>query len=169
MATLTVWKYSDPETAGKARERVEGMQSQELITVHDAVVVTWPAGAKKPKTKQMVSTAGVGAAGGAFWGMLFGLIFLVPWFGLAFGAASGAIAGALSDFGIDDDFIKSVRDRVTPGTSALFLLSSGEVADRIASEMTDMPGELIATNLSVNDEAALKAIFATDDSDDSDA
>ncbi len=159
MATLTVWKYDNPDTAEQARDRVMALQKQELLAVHDAVVVTWPSDKKKPKTKQMVSTTGVGAAGGAFWGMLFGLIFLVPWFGLAFGAITGGIAGALSDFGIDDDFIKSVRDKVTPGTSALFLLSSGEVADRIHEETKDIPGDLIATNLSVKDEEALKEAF----------
>ena len=35
----------------------------------------------------------------------------------------GALSGLFSDYGIDDDFIGSVREQVTEGTSALFLLT----------------------------------------------
>ena len=42
---------------------------------------------------------------------------------MAVGAAAGALAGSLADYGIDDDFIKNVREKVTEGTSALFLLT----------------------------------------------
>ena len=89
--------------------------------------MTWPEDRKKPKTEQLHSLVGVGALGGAFWGLLFGLIFLVPLLGAAVGAATGAFAGALTDVGIDDGFIKEVRETVTPGTSALFLMTSDAV------------------------------------------
>jgi uncharacterized membrane protein len=36
------------------------------------------------------------------------------------------------DVGINDSFIKQVREKVTPGTSALFLLTGDAVVDRIA-------------------------------------
>lgn len=159
-AALTVWKFDDAFAAERARDELVSLQKQELITVHDAAVVTWPDGAKKPKTKQAFSTTGAGAASGAFWGMLFGLIFFVPLFGLAFGAAVGALGGSMSDFGIDDDFIKSVRDQVTPGTSALFLMSSDAVVDKIHAQVDLGHAELIRTNLSVEDEEALREAFA---------
>ncbi|MBY5161329.1 DUF1269 domain-containing protein [Salsipaludibacter albus] len=160
MAALTVWKFDDADEAEQARDQVLALQKQELISVHDAAVVTWPEGAKKPKTKQGVSTTGAGAAGGAFWGLLFGLIFFVPLFGMAFGAAMGALSGSLTDFGIDDDFIDGVRDKVTPGTSALFLLSSGAVVDKIHEQVDLSHAELLSTNLSVEDEQALREAFA---------
>ena len=56
--------------------------------------------------------------------MLFGLIFFVPFLGMAIGAAMGALTGSMMDVGIDDDFIKASREKITPGTSALFLLSN---------------------------------------------
>lgn len=160
MATLTVWKFDDADAAAHTRDQLGALEKQELITIHDAAVVTWPEGAKKPKTKQAFSTTGAGAAGGAFWGLLFGAIFLIPWFGMAFGAAMGALGGALTDFGIDDDFIDSVRDSVTEGTSALFLLSSDAVVDRIHEQVDLSHAELIRTNLSVEDEEALREMFA---------
>jgi uncharacterized membrane protein len=159
VATLTVWKFEDPDSAEGMRERVIALEKQELIQVHDAVVVSWPADAKKPTTHQLVSTTGAGAASGAFWGLLFGLIFFIPFFGMAFGAAMGALSGSLADFGIDDDFIESVRGNVTPGTSALFLMSSDAVIDRVKEQLSDLHPELVSTNLSVDDEEALKELF----------
>lgn len=159
MATLTVWKFDDPDAAMSVRDRLLGLQSRRAITVHDAVVVSWPADKKQPRTHQLASTTGTATAGGAFWGLLLGVIFFVPLIGMAFGAAMGALSGSLTDFGIDDDFVRAVRERVTPGTSALFLLSSDADRDEIRSELGDMSGELIATNLGVGDEAALKELF----------
>ena len=63
--------------------------------------------------------------------MLFGLLFLVPLLGAAIGAAAGALSGSLVDVGIDDKFIDGVKQQVTPGTSALFVLTSGAVPDRM--------------------------------------
>ncbi len=160
MATLTVWKFSDPEGAERVLGKVEALQKQELIEVHDAATVTWPAGKKKPKTKQAFSTTGAGAAGGAFWGLLFGLLFFVPFFGMALGAALGAITGSMADVGIDDDFIRSVRAEVTEGTSALFLLSSDAVVDRVHAALEGEDMKLIKTNLSVEDEDALREMFS---------
>ena len=49
----------------------------------DGAVVSWPPDEKKPKTRQLHSTTGAGALGGAFWGLLFGLIFFIPLVGAA--------------------------------------------------------------------------------------
>ncbi len=160
MATLTVWGFSEPDAADRVRAKLVELQKQELIKLHDAAVVTWPEDKNKPKTKQAFSTAGVGAAGGAFWGLLFGIIFFVPFFGMAFGAAMGALSGSMQDFGINDDFINTVRDQVTPGTSALFLLSSDAVVDKVKAALEGEEMNLLTTNLSVEDEAQLSELFA---------
>jgi uncharacterized membrane protein len=161
MATLTALKFDTPDGAAQALGVLEGLQKQQLIQIHDAATVSWEQGKKKPKTKQATSMAGVGALDGAFWGMLFGLIFFVPFLGLAIGAAMGALTGSMMDVGIDDDFIKASREKITPGTSALFLLTSGAVQDRVAEAAKGLPKfEIIATNLSAEQEAKLKEAFA---------
>ncbi|HXA53545.1 MAG TPA: DUF1269 domain-containing protein [Solirubrobacteraceae bacterium] len=162
MATLTVWKFPTASGADEAVRTLEQLQTQELIKVHDAAVVSWPADKKKPRTNQLHSLVGTGALGGAFWGLLFGLIFFVPFFGLAIGAAAGAIGGSFADVGIDDDFIKRVREQVTPGTSALFALTSDAVMDRVREAFGDFKAELLETNLSSADEAKLREVFAED-------
>jgi uncharacterized membrane protein len=110
-----------------------------------------------------VNLAGAGALGGAFWGMLFGLIFLIPLFGMAMGAAMGALAGSFSDYGIDDNFIKQVREKVTEGTSALFLMSSGAVIDKIGDALKGTEMELIQSNLSGEQEAKLREVFGEEE------
>jgi len=93
--------------------------------------------------------------------MLFGLIFFVPLLGAAIGAAWGALAGSLTDIGINDEFIKRTRDEVTEGTSAVFLLTRNAVVDRVAEAFQTLPPfELIASNLSAEEEAKLKEVFA---------
>jgi uncharacterized membrane protein len=95
-----------------------------------------------------------------FWGMLFGLIFVTPLFGIAVGAAMGALGGAFRDYGIDDDFISRVRGAVTAGTSALFLMTSEAVLDRVAAAMQRSTFEIIATNLSKEQEQELREAFS---------
>ena len=85
MASLTVWKFETPDGAEQALAKLVALSKQQLVEVGDAAIVSWPVGAKKPKTKQAQNMTGAGALGGAFWGMLFGLLFFVPFLGLAIG------------------------------------------------------------------------------------
>src|SRR5271169_104175 len=163
MSSLTAWKFGTPFGADAALEQLQGLQQQNLIVVQDAAVVSWEDGKSKPKTRQLHDTKLGGALGGGFWGLLFGLIFFVPLLGLAIGAAAGALAGSLADVGISDSFIKNVRDKVTPGTSALFLLSSDAVFDKVKTEFQSTEAELISTNLSEDQETKLREAFAQED------
>jgi uncharacterized membrane protein len=163
MATLTAWKFDSSNGAQNALSLLERMQKEELLTVNDGAYVYWPDGAKKPKTEQLHNLKAAGALGGSFWGLLFGLIFFVPLLGMAVGAAMGALSGSMADVGIDDDFIRKVRDQVTPGTSALFVMSSNVVVDRVLEEFKETGATLISTNLSHEQEAKLREVFAEAD------
>lgn len=160
MGTLTVWKFDSANGADDATDTLRDLSSKHLITIHDAATVRWDEGKKKPKTSQLHNLAGAGAMGGAFWGLLFGMIFFVPLLGAALGAASGALAGSLKDVGIDDGFINRVRDEVTPGTSALFVMTSGAVMDKVSEAFAGARPELIFTNLSDEQESAIREVFA---------
>ena len=159
MATLSVLKFNDPSGADRVLLALQDMQERQLINLEDAAVLTWPVDRKKPQTRELHSMAGAGAAWGAFWGMLFGLIFFIPLFGMAVGAAMGGLSGSLADVGIDDDFIKQVREKVTPGTSALFALTSGATEDRVIEELKQFDFEIISTNLPAEEEQRLREAF----------
>ena len=62
--------------------------------------------------------------------------------------------------GISDKFIDEVKQKVTPGTSALFLLTDDTVVDKVENALKDMNAHLIATNLSSAQEAKLREAFA---------
>lgn len=159
MATLTALRFSSPGGAESALSTMQELATQNLITIHDGAIVAWSEGKKKPKTRELNDLKSAGALSGAFWGLLFGLLFFVPLLGAAMGAAMGALAGSLADVGISDDFIAKVRDKVTPGTSALFLLTSDAVTDRVLDAMKKHEFELLATNLSKDEEAKLRQAF----------
>ncbi|MEO1144705.1 MAG: DUF1269 domain-containing protein [Cyanobacteria bacterium J06638_22] len=164
MATLTVWKFDSAEGAGNAISKLLELQKQELVKVEDAAIVSWPQERSKPQMQQAVDLVGTGAIGGMFWGMLFGLIFLVPFWGAAIGAATGALTGKFSDYGINDDFIKEMRDKVQKGTSALFLMTGQVTIDKVRDAFKDeLPHmQLVESNLSQDQEARLRQDFDVD-------
>jgi uncharacterized membrane protein len=53
MATFTAWKFDTPEGADQAEQTLISLSKDELIEIHDAATVGWPAGARKPKTRQV--------------------------------------------------------------------------------------------------------------------
>ncbi|WP_244928459.1 DUF1269 domain-containing protein [Nocardioides sp. W7] len=162
-ATLTVWKFKTADGAAQASQTLQRLSEQNLVTLVDAATVSWEAGKKKPKTQQLASTTGAGALGGSFWGLLFGLIFFVPLLGAALGAATGALTGSLVDVGIDDGFINKIRDQITPGTSALFAMTSDAVLDKVRDAFAGHePDELVFTNLTDEQETALRATFGAE-------
>lgn len=160
MTTLTVWKFNSAEGAEAVLTKLAQLQRDHIIEIKDAATVSWAEGKKKPKTKQAINLAGLGALDGAFWGLLFGLIFFCPIFGIAVGASMGALGGSMGDYGINDDFINDVKSKVTEGTSALFLFTGEVTLDKVKEAFGEMTAELIQSNLSNEEEAKLREHFS---------
>ena len=70
-----------------------------------------------------------------------------------------SLAGHFTDYGIDDDFIKEVRGKVTEGTSALFLLSADATVDKVSEAFKGTKMELIQSNLTAEQETNLRLAF----------
>lgn len=157
MSDLVAIGYPDLDTAKQVVANLDQAQKARLITLEDAVIVERRADGKV-KLHQP-SLAGVGAASGALWGGLIGLIFLVPLFGMAIGAASGAIAGAFTDTGVDDNFMKELGAELAEGKAAVILLVRQVSTDKVLPEIK-IPGKVIQTSLSNEDEAALRDALA---------
>ncbi len=159
MANLTAWKFDSPDGASQAVRLLKELQDEGLIVLDSAAIVEWPQGNKKPKTRQVDDMTGKEAVSGAFWGFLFGILFFVPLIGAAIGAGIGALHGSLGHVGIDEKFIDEVKGAVTEGTSAVFLMSSSGVADRISQRFIGMKPHLIATDLDPDQVAKLREAF----------
>lgn len=157
MTTITGYKFDTPDGANQMLALVKPLSRQGLITVEDAAIVIWPEGNRNPKTRHLDDMVGAGELGGTFWGLLFGLIFFIPFYGMAVGATVGSIAGHYSNYGIDKDFVKQARDEVTEGTSALFLMTSEAVADKVTEAVREsgLKFDCFHTNLSYEQEQFL--------------
>jgi uncharacterized membrane protein len=162
MATLTAIKFPTADGAQQMERTLLAWQKEDVITVQDAGIVIWPQGAKQPKTGQLYSLARAGSISGAFWGTLFGLIFWVPSSEMASRGAKGALMAKFNGYGISANFIKLTQEKVTEGTSALFLLTADAVFDRVVAAMQAQTFEVISLNLSEVEEAALRAAFGED-------
>jgi uncharacterized membrane protein len=160
--TLTVWSFAAVDAAERALGPLDRLIAAGHARVDDAALVAWPSERRTPATRDLGSITGAGALWGGFWGMLLSLIFLTPLAGPAFGAGAAALAGTLQDFGLEDDFLKRVRDGVTPGTSALFLLSSRASADAVAAGLRKLGAELLRCELSPEQEQRLRDALSDD-------
>jgi uncharacterized membrane protein len=160
MASLTALKFATPEGADEMLKKVEELQNEHLIKLQDAAVVSWPVGAETPKTRQLSPSGKKGALQGAFWGLLFGILFAIPFVGLGVGVILGTTVASIKKYGIDENFIDQARQKITEGTSALFLLTSDAVMDQVAEELKGYQFEMIASNLTKEQEEQLMAEFA---------
>lgn len=167
MSTLIAVSYPDINKAEQVVETLRQMQSEYLIDLDDAVYVTKDAQGKV-KLHQSVNLVGAGAGGGALWGGLWGLLIgalvLQPIAGAAIGAGigagTGAIAGSLTDYGVDDNFIKQLGANLTPNSSAMIILVRRATTDKVIPEISKYGGTIIQSSLSTENEAKLQAALA---------
>ncbi len=157
MSDLVAVAYDNVDTARRVADNVVQLQKAHEIELDDMVVVERQQDGKV-KLHQP-SAAGAGAAGGALWGGLIGLIFFVPLLGMAIGAATGAAAGKLSDYGVDDDFMKQLGDNLEPGAGALILLIRKVSVDKVIPQIK-VPGKIIQTSLDNESEQRLADALA---------
>jgi uncharacterized membrane protein len=119
---LRAWGFRSDLDAQRAVRRWEGAP-RTAPAFDDLAVVCWPEGHRRPSAWQARDLSGDRRLSGAFWGLLFAHLFLIP---ITVGAAPSPGAGHLDDalgaIGVDADFVDTVRHRIGPGTSALFLL-----------------------------------------------
>jgi uncharacterized membrane protein len=157
MSDLIAIGYDSLADAQQVATNVAALQKSHEIELEDLVVVESQADGKI-KLHQP-SAAGAGAVGGALWGGLIGLIFFVPFLGMAIGAASGAAAGALSDYGVDDNFMKQLGSSLPPGGAAVIALVTKMPPDRVL-ENVKIKGTIIQTSLGDVEQGHLAAALA---------
>lgn len=145
MSDLVAIVYPSVQQAEAMREKIIGLQREYLIELGDAVVAEkLPDG--KVKLHQLMNLTAAGAASGTLWGALVGMIFLMPLAGAAIGAASGALGGAVSDYGIEDKFMKELTDTTKPGDAVLFLLIRKMTTDKVLDAVKGSGGTVMQTS-----------------------
>src|SRR6476469_8634230 len=104
MSSLTVWCFSTPQGADAGALRLKGLEAKDALVVHDAVILTWHAGAEEPSIRRLRHNTAEGSAIGAFWGGVAGFFVLAPIAGAAIGGAAGGLVARLRR-GVGDDFV----------------------------------------------------------------
>jgi uncharacterized membrane protein len=159
MSDLVAIVYPSEAKAEEVRQRLFDLRKQYLIEFSDAVIAV-KTDAGSVKLNQLVNTTAAGAASGSFWGLLIGVLFLNPLIGVALGAASGALSGLLTDYGINDAFMKELAASLKPGDAALFVLIQNMTADKVLKEIQGAGGTVLKTSLDDAKETALREALA---------
>jgi len=167
VSDLVAITYPDINQAQKTLDTLKRMVVEHLLELDDAVCVTKDSNSAID-LHQMINLpaagAATGGATGALWGTLIGLLFLSPLAGAAIGAAvgagTGAIAGKMSDYGIDDNFVKELTAHMPPNSSAIFVLVRNVTVDKVVPEISKYGGTVLRTSLSDDAEERLRAALA---------
>jgi uncharacterized membrane protein len=170
MSELVCIAFKDSSTADRVLNELRAMETEYVLDLEDAVIVVRDMDGKV-HLKQCVDVFGgattQGVALGVLWGGLMGLLFMNPLAGLlgslAGGAGGGAMTvaasefGLLSDYGIPDNFIRSLGNTIGRGTSAIFLLIRSADHEKVLIAMSRHEGTILKTSLSAEQEDKLRS------------
>ncbi|MGH8763457.1 MAG: DUF1269 domain-containing protein [Nitrosospira sp.] len=167
MSDLVVVGFENPHTADEVLARLRKLKREYLIDLEDAVIVVRDEKGEV-HLKQTINLTALGASSGllsgSLWGAVVGLIFLNPIAGFllggVIGAGTGAVSGSLSDYGINDNFIKSLGETIPVNSSALFILARKVQPEKVLAEFSDVKGKVLRTSLSPDQEKRLQEALA---------
>lgn len=167
MSDFICLAFKELDTADHFLNELRNLEKEHVVELEDACVVVRDSDGKL-HIKQSVNLVALGASRGASFGMLMGtlvgLLFMNPLAGLLagglFGAGSGALQGKMSDYGINDEFIKSLGSTIAPNSSALFLLVRKTVEDKVRPRLSHYEAQVLRTSLSDEQEEKLRAALA---------
>lgn len=163
MSNLVAVIFPGEDTAGQVLHKLKSMQKEYLVDLRDACVVVREQHGNV-RLRQRVNLASMGAIGGgtlgSLWGTLISLLCFHPLVGLLDGTAPGAgaraLPGTMRDYGIDDEFMRSLGTTLRSASSALFVLVQDNNTDKVLPELAAFHGTVLRTSLSNEQEARLK-------------
>lgn len=155
MSQLLVITFEKRETAGQAAERLKSIQKAHAANIDDMAVVEKDVDGKVHVHHGIDTATAGGAVGGGFLGLLLGLVFF-PVGGLLIGAAAGAFIGRSLHHNVDKKLVEDVTADLTPDTSALFVIGSGN-ASAVVGALEPFKGRVYQTTLDPEAEAQLQA------------
>jgi uncharacterized membrane protein len=156
VSDLIVIGFDTVDDARACLKTLRGVEREGQVAFEDTAIVSKDASGKVHTHNEASGATETGAVAGAVLGGL--LFFLFPIAGIALGAGAGALVGRLFNTGVDGKFVKEVREQLTPGTSALFLVIKGgnPAAVRGAFREYHGHGHLIQSSLDEELEAEIR-------------
>ena len=143
---LVVRLFDDMNTAGQALQVLDDADSQGLVDIYNAAVLTKDGDGQVKIGQRRDRDIRRTALFGVLLGALVGVVAGGP-VGLAAGAAVGGAVGgggaALIEVGFPKEFLQDVQARMTPGTSALVILIDQAWLDNLEMNLSQFGGEVL--------------------------
>jgi uncharacterized membrane protein len=155
--TLVVIAYADETSAATAGEQAQRLV-RHLEIEPDAIAVARRDGHGLLHLTTNHRPVAGDVSWGIFWMLVFALLFDPPSPDRANGTDAGVddLLEMIARSGVDEPFRARVRDRLIPGTSALFLALGAARPDRIVEVLGQYGGELLQTTMTADQVAALR-------------
>jgi len=158
---LVVLGFDDELTAFALRDLLAELEDDGVFEIGDAVIATRNAKGKV-RLHQSLPLVSFGAAVGGVNGMILGLMLLNPLFGSVAGATAGVAVAKFLDAGIDDAFMKSLAETLTPGSSALFVLVRNNTrTEQVLERLTPFAGrcKILQSTMTLENESLLRGLL----------
>ena len=153
MANLSGWRFDSPGGAAGAGVMIDELAQECAALLVDAATIEWAGGQGKPRTTQTRSRFAQDAKGKAFWRSIFDVL-LSP-------AEPDAVPESLQQFGLDAEDVRTVRERISEGSSMLFVIAEPGNRPRMVEAFGGASRyvELVYSNLPPAEEEQLRAAF----------
>jgi uncharacterized membrane protein len=178
MSELIVVRFHGTNRAAEVLDELQQMEEHWSIDLKDAVAVYRDYHGTLKMDENIRPTEKEGAALGAMWGGLFGMLLAIPFTGGAsavtaaalaagalgggaLGGATGALAvdGWRGDYGLSEDFVRSVSFMIQPGDSAIFALLGTPNPVGLAEQFRGYGGEILQTTLTPEQTERLQKVL----------
>jgi uncharacterized membrane protein len=165
MTALTAWRYDTPFGAEAAAVRLKRLEERKVLTVHDAITIAWMPRAQEPVIGHLKHPTAASTGKGSVLGALVGMLVLAPVAGAALGAGVASVSARLRKSGIDEEFVRELGAQLTPGSSALLVLSSDGDLDEVrpAMERELERGDVVLLHAELSADAPAAIVEAMDD------
>lgn len=133
--TLSAWIYDTPRGAAAGRVRLDRLRQRGAVVVADAATVTWVRGAHRARVSPaLVTSPGVGDRRSPLGALLARLVTQAGPADPAAADGSGGLAGLarlLEGSGLDEGFLRQLREALVPDSSALVVLTRAADEDDV--------------------------------------
>lgn len=154
MNHLIVVAFDHFDDARNALSSLRDLESDGRIRFEDTALVERDPDGTTHVKNEVSGTTETATVVGAVVGAIVGFVFPVA--GLVIGAAAGAALGASMKTGVEGSFVDEVKETLTPGRSALFLVLEESQSDATLAALRQFSGEVVQTTLSTEAEEALR-------------
>lgn len=159
MSNLVVLVFDSDEEATQVMEAIKTLRKEDFISLDDTAVIIKDADGKVHVKNEIDRGIKLGAGVGSLLGLFLGMLFGGPIGAMLLGGAGGALVGKLVDMGVDQKFVKQLKEDLPPGSSALFLLVRDAHSNVAMAALRPYQGTIYHTTLDTETEAELQRVL----------